>query len=482
MLAMQAAIAAGSVDQLVLWALPSSGRAYVRELNALAGLGSAEDRQGSASDNILHVAGYSTTPATLDVLSAWTVSDLVTRPAREVLVLEREDRPAEPLLEARLKVLGADVTRMKASGTPEMLMAPHVSQLPERVIDQIVSWFDARPWSWSTHTTPCQDCGGAARHDAGDYLEEAVRFGDGDRLFGILTRPAATTSQSAIVLFNTGAGHNVGPHRLYVPLARQWATSGHLVLRFDIGGVGDSAPPLGAAENVVYPEHMLDDARAAIDLVRRESPQRPVVVAGLCSGGWLAFLAAREGLAVDGAACVNPPLYLRDGPVGLEWLTEEKEIEHYQQSLRDASKWAQALRGRTSYRHVTRVAAHALLRKVAARFGGVRRDVQADSLSSDLCRIADRGVKTLFIFDRGDSGLGYFEQHAGAALRMSAVQASIRHIVVDGTGHAFFSRQAQQTLRTLLDAFVAGATDQLIAPRPSYPARLKPDTPTARSG
>src|SRR4029450_5769897 len=112
--------------------------------------------------------------------------------AREGLVLEREDRPGEPLLEARLKVLGADVTRVRASGTPEMLMAPHVSQIPEQTIDPIVRWFDARP---ETSPKAAKAMAGAVNrvshaagtvHDAEHYREEALRFGDGGRFFGVV--------------------------------------------------------------------------------------------------------------------------------------------------------------------------------------------------------------------------------------------------------------------------------------------------------
>src|SRR4029077_17343514 len=136
-------------------------------------------------------------------------------------------------------------------------------------------------------------------HGAGHH-ERAVRFGPGDRLFGIFTEPAggAGTALSVIVL-NTGCEYHVGPNRLYVPLAREWATRGHLVLRYDLGGIGDSAPPPGIEENEVYPAHALGDAHQAIALVRNEAPGRRVILAGLCSGAWLAFLAAREGLPVD---------------------------------------------------------------------------------------------------------------------------------------------------------------------------------------
>src|SRR4029077_21192229 len=121
-------------------------------------------------------------------------------------------------------------------------------------------------------------------HGAGHH-ERAVLFGPGDRLFGIFTEPAgAAGTAPSVILLNTGCEYHVGPNRLYVPLAREWATRGHLVLRYDLGGIGDSAPPPGAPDNVAYPGHMLDDAREAIAFVRKEAAtDGRVIAAGLCS-------------------------------------------------------------------------------------------------------------------------------------------------------------------------------------------------------
>ena len=230
-----------------------------------------------------------------------------------------------------------------------------------------------------------------------------MRFGPGDRLFGIFAYPAdRSSSKPTIILLNTGAGHHVGPHRLSVPLAREWAARGHHVLRFDLGGIGDSLPPAAADGNVVYPDHMIDDAREAIAFVRTEAPERQVIAAGLCSGGWLAFQAARQNLAVDAIVAINAPLYLRDGD--REWLREGRAIERYQQSMRDPSKWLKALRGRTSPVAFTRVAASALARRVAVRINGALGDTLTDGLGRDLRAIADRRIKCLFVFSRGDSG------------------------------------------------------------------------------
>jgi alpha-beta hydrolase superfamily lysophospholipase len=461
LLALQAAAATGGVERLVLWSPFASGRAYVRELKAFAGLSQEDDGREDEDDPAINAAGFTVTRETVAALEKWTLDAVTTTPAPHVLLVDRDDRPVDPMLGARLETLGSRITRIRAPGTAEMLAPPHHSKVPAHALEQIITWFGDRrvsPAPSAAHQTARKD-DEAAAVVWDDYREQSVRFGPGDRLFGVLGSPAhATRVAPAIVLLTTGVGHHVGPHRLYVPLAREWAARGHLVLRFDLGGVGDSAPPAGADANVAYPGHMLDDAQEAIAFVRRESPASRVIVMGLCSGGWLAFRAARDGLAVDAIVSINPPMYLRDEGAGTPWRTERQEIERYQQSMRDPAKWAKALRGDASYAAFTRVAASALGRQVAARFSGVLGDGLPDGLAKDLGMIADRGIKSLFVFSRGDDGLEYFRLHAPPALRRAVVRDLIQHVVVDGAGHSFRPRAAQRALRELLIDFVASQT------------------------
>jgi pimeloyl-ACP methyl ester carboxylesterase len=200
---------------------------------------------------------------------------------------------------------------------------------------------------------------------------------------------------------------------------------------------------------------MLDDAREAIAFVRKEAPQRQVILAGLCSGGWLAFRAAREGLAVDAIVSVNPPLYLRDGSGGRDWLTEEHELERYQRSLRDPSKWVKALRGAAAYGTFARVTARAVARHVAVRVNGVLGNPLPDGLANDLNAIAERRIRSLFVFSHGERCLEYFRLHADPVLRRAKVRELVRHVVVEGAGHSFRPSPAQRTLRELLMDFVA---------------------------
>jgi alpha-beta hydrolase superfamily lysophospholipase len=463
LVALQAIQAIGAVDRLVLWSAFSSGQAYVREWKALAAV---HCQQHAHEDNEpgINAAGYVMTGETAASIAQWTFDAVVAAPAEHILLVDRDDRPPDRKLAAQLEKVGACVTRTQPAGTAAMLDLPHYAKVPEAALEEILCWF--RPWL----TEPCASpppgeqrtvlkVGCDATLEAENYRERLVCFGRDDRLFGVLTAPRdATREAPSIILFNTGLEYHIGPHRLYVPLARYWASRGHHVLRFDFGGIGDSAPPSGGLHNVAYPAHMLDNAREAIAFVQKEARHKRVIVSGLCSGGWVAFRAARDGLAVEAAVAINPPMYLRDQNSGAQCVADAKEFERYQHSLRDPSKWLKALRGGAAYAHFMRISASALRRSLAANVGSVFGDRLPEGVANDLCTIASRGVNTLFVFSRGDDGLQYFQWEAQPAFRRSGVREFIRQVVVEGAGHTFRPRAAQQKLREILIDFVESQT------------------------
>jgi alpha-beta hydrolase superfamily lysophospholipase len=456
LLALSAAVASNSVERLVLWGAFASGRACVRELKAIARLSREEYVSDDQDEPGVNVTGYIMARETLEALERWTPNTISTAPAARVLLVNGDDRQVDSTLASRLRTLGSHVTEIRPGGTASMLEAPHFAKVPEQALADIAGWCS----DWQVSSPPSVDTRGTEQDSARlvvphEYTERTVRFGPDQRLFGLLTSPSNVTVQApAIILFNTGVEYHVGPHRLYVPLAREWAARGHVVLRFDLGGIGDSAPPPGAEANIAYPAQMLDDAREAIAFLRKEAPRRPVIVGGLCSGGWLAFRAAREGLPVDAILSINPPLYLREA-AGVRWATDRDELRRYKRSMGDSSKWLKALGGDVSYATFIRVAANSLSRHVTGRVTGVFRDAMRDGLARDLYTIADRGIRTLFVFSRGDDGLEYFRLHAQQALERAWVRDLIRHVVLEGAGHTLRPRATQRALRQVLTDFVA---------------------------
>ena len=145
LLALQAALDDGQVAGLVLWHPYSSGRAYVRELKALARLTDPNEPDGNRDEAGIRVDGYVFTRDVVDALSAWTIDDAVDkRPAPDVLLIGRDDCPADAATDAYLRTLGTSVTRVQDEGLADMLLPPHLSKVPIAMVDAIAGWFSAR--------------------------------------------------------------------------------------------------------------------------------------------------------------------------------------------------------------------------------------------------------------------------------------------------------------------------------------------------
>ena len=137
--------------------------------------------------------------------------------------------------------------------------------------------------------------------------EEAVHFGSGgERLFGILSHPAAEPRGVAVV-FLQGAGYvpSFNHNRLWVTLSRRLGTEGFHAFRFDYRGVGEST---GTAARVRLDRPVPDDLLAAVGCVRRVGVERFVLV-GSCFGA-LTALAASATPGVVSEVLLAPPVLL----------------------------------------------------------------------------------------------------------------------------------------------------------------------------
>jgi alpha-beta hydrolase superfamily lysophospholipase len=454
MLALHASASCG-VDRVVLWSPFRSGRNYVRELKALQRLSDDPHAAVDQDTSDILAAGYILPGPVAAALERLDLERLSTTPAADVLVVERDDRSPDPIIAERLASLGCGVTRIRPPGTGQMFEHGGIPRTPDEALDAITAWLAEWP-PRGQRPIPRMAAPPArppSAHGVSSH-ECCVRFGPSDRLFGILHAPNTVVNTGAAVIFlNTNYEYRVGPHRLYVPLARECAARGHVVLRYDLGGIGDSEASPGAADNVAYAARALDDVREAIAFMRRRAPARPILVAGLCSGAWHAFRAASEGLGVDAIFAVNPPLYLRDG-ASIE-VPEIHEIGGYRRAVRDRSRWKNALHGRAAYGDVGRVF-YAYAKKKAVV--GIRSVLggRQEGLARELETIDTRGIASLFVFSNGDSGHEYFRLHG----RLSRFRSGshIRHVVVDGAGHTFGPPAAQLAMRELLLDFLAQQT------------------------
>jgi pimeloyl-ACP methyl ester carboxylesterase len=136
--------------------------------------------------------------------------------------------------------------------------------------------------------------------------EEPLQFGEGGRLFGILTLPTvpARSAQElpVFVFLSAGLLHRVGPYRLHVRLARELAQMGFSSFRVDLAGTGDSPPRPG----VTNQQSVAADFAEIVGVLDSRLGRLPLVLAGLCSGADNAMTLALKEPRIVGMILLDP--------------------------------------------------------------------------------------------------------------------------------------------------------------------------------
>ena len=242
-------------------------------------------------------------------------------------------------------------------------------------------------------------------------------------------------------------------------MARAWAERGFPVLRLDIGGIGDSPPFPGMAENDTYSARAVADIGEAAAALPDECRAAGLVVAGLCSGAHAAFHAALTYEGIVGIIMMNPIVFYWKPSDALEvsaWMTH-KEVYRYQQRLTSLDSWRRVLQGKVNLLKAARtvgswirgrIRAHGqtLLRDVAGATAGVTRSKMSSRTSHESARRASTGTGIQ------PWGAGIFQLHTqyrDALDRLKQLPGFTYHEVA-WSGHTFTNVRAQQTLIGLL--------------------------------
>lgn len=438
-LAVEAARRLGGVDSLLLWAPCASGKAFARELQAVG----HKDAQGG-----LQALGEHYTPATLDALRALDVARSGPSPARRVFIVGRDDLPAEGPLPKALRRMGAQVDFRVLPGFAAMVEEPRAGVLDAATLRTLCDWLIASPAARARAEPVTAPDEPTDWRMAGNVREMPLRCGSGDTLYGVLCEPApgvAARGPAGIVLLNVGGNHRVGPHRVYVKMARTLAAAGHAVLRLDVAGIGDSPPAPGQRWGNLYERNSVHDVRAAVDaLVQRGC--REILLMGICSGSYLSFQAALVDERVDGVVLMNARLLeWTPGQPGDSWQTSmqqyAKSTDFYRRALFKPEVWQKFLRGQVNLSLIARrfAALTAARLRRAFTFGTSREE----SLLAKMQRLCARGTDVLMLVSDADDGRDYVEFHFGAAGRRMRAHPNFRMAYVPDADHTF-SRPGNQ--------------------------------------
>lgn len=419
-----AAAGRGDVTGFVAIAPVVNGRAWLREIRALqAAMGRAEPPPEFAlPEGVSESVGLLIGPETRNAISAIDLVASDRAPAKACLILDREDRPPSESWCNRLIALGGEVEHWMAPGFVEMMLDPHDAKVPGLTITIFTDWLAAHFPATAVARWPPAASLPSLTLALGDEIQESAHLLDGPHpLFAVVTSPVQSPPTRALLLLNAGANHHVGNGRMYVRFARRFAREGWLVVRYDVSGIGDSAPWPGIRENDVYTSNAVGDLARVIAFVRARPEIRRVEVAGLCSGAYHGFKGAASGLALDGVTVVNPLVFYWKPGMSLAYPPFQmvQAAAQYRRSALQGAKWKKLARGEVNILPIIRVFARRLidvLESLAANIGRAAGLAPRDDLGGDIQRIIGRGTKLRFVFSAGDPGEALLRAGAGWVL------------------------------------------------------------------
>jgi len=436
------------VERLVLWNPCVKGSAYARELRALA---LAAERQTCEIEGALESAGFVVTAQTLSAIGALDLRRVVPRVRDRVLLLGRDDAANDASLGERFTTLGIAIEERRAAGWAGMMAEHQFTIVPDAALDLVVAWLG------EATARPPLPMPAAVQHGARESIElsfrpqggtearleeRACRFGADGHLFGILTRPDDSPARTAVVVFNAGAAHHVGPNRLYVELTRTLATLGFACLRFDLESLGDSVNRRPARENYPYPHNAVADGKAAIDFLRQRHGYARFVLLGLCSGAHTVFHAGLElaGDPIEEIVMVNPMQFYWVEGMSLDTSRKFEDMVQYRRSMRDWRRWLKLARGDVNLRRLAEVLAsqaRTQARAWASAFLEAFAPERGPRLARDLRRLfAMRRRLTLFV-SAGDPGRDILLAGAKLTARRALRDGRIRLQVIPEADHTF---------------------------------------------
>jgi len=184
-------------------------------------------------------------------------------------------------------------------------------------------------------------------------------------LVGIFTSPVEVDKIKgpAIILLNTGLNYRVAWHRLNIKIARQLASDGYRVLRFDTHGIGDSEGELPVANVVdlhvaIETGLFTDDCLSAIQFVSGKVKSNNIILFGVCGGALTSIFAANQDQRIKGLIHLAGPVTLSsktDSTLENPWQAENL-FQIYLAKLFNIGAWCRFMGGKADYKSILKTA------------------------------------------------------------------------------------------------------------------------------
>jgi alpha-beta hydrolase superfamily lysophospholipase len=465
-----------AVSGLILVAPVLSGRRYLRELRTTvlaAALGSevkepAVTAGGAPSDGAgsMEVSGFSLSAASVATLPLLELNVQAGAPVSDVLVIDGNTLPVSRGWVEQLSGQAVRAKYLALPGLVEMIMtAPQFATIPQEMVAAMRDWLGRLAASaprLSAVGRPLEATPAATTLKLPDrgpekqgLIERPVFFTSETLLFGIVTEPRqGEVRRRAVLLLNAGADYHIGASGMYVGLARRWARSGYVVMRMDLGGLGDSGTRLGRPDNEIFPPAALDDVRAAIEVLRSRYGVNDITLAGVCSGAYHALRAGIAALPVNRLLMVNPEnFFWKEGMSVNDMQMAElvRKPSVYRERMFSVAAWRKLSTGRVNIGYIFRIYLNRVLLAMESSLRDVARFLRIrlpGDLGWDLEQIGKRGVSVVFVFARGEPGIDLLALLGGLSVKRLGERCRVH--IIDSADHVFSRSGPRAVLEKIL--------------------------------
>jgi pimeloyl-ACP methyl ester carboxylesterase len=465
-----------AVTSLILIAPVISGRRYLKELRMRRIAAWADAPQGvpGGSDEPMEVSGFTLSAATVAALAQvdLNMANTAASPQMpETLVIDGSNLPTSAQWSASLSTRGVRTTYVALPGLIEMIMtAPQFAKIPQLMMAATRDWLTrvdhrSHPQRESQSAEYVQShliASDAVLSLPANELaksavltERPVLFDSDVVLFGIVTEPCqGEIRRRAVILLNAGADYHIGASGLYVTLARRWARRGYVVLRMDLGGIGDSGTRIGRRNDDVFPPDALSDIRAAIEFIRERYGAQDISLAGLCSGAYHALRAAVSLLPVSRILMINPQNYFWSEGTTVNDMQVAELVRNpglYRERMFSLAVWRRLLTGQINISYVSKIYIRRFLLTLETHLRNFARWLHIHlpgDLGSEIENLGARGVQLVFLFARGEPGIDLLKIQGGSSVKRLGDRCRIH--LIDNADHVFSQSGPRSVLEKVL--------------------------------
>jgi len=454
MLALIAATRGANLQDLILWSPAATGRALLREFQAFSKLARAEYSNGDPSPPQpipgLEIGGFLITPETQRAIETLDLSTPPSMHGRRVLILSRDDLPADQKLISALESSGCTVEVGSGSGYADMMAIPDEALPPIDTGRAMVDFLlkesrerqRAKPSDLAAQSASTIDIASGTARERIYTIERPA-----GSIFGILAEPSPEIqpSECCVLFLNSGAVRHTGPNRMWVEAARRWAARGVMSLRLDLQGIGESDGEQNLDVASLYQEQLVTQVELVMDSLRSRLGVRRFAAIGLCSGAFWAFHAAIRNPDIRAAILLNPRLFFWDPEVDRRRL-----LRRTAGLLVDSTDWRRLARGYVSRKSFKRVARIVLDRVRQIHTDSGRQFQICPEAMADAWEALERNQSRLtLIFTEGEQLLREMEEEGHLS---RPANSRIRCVRIANCGHTFRPLWAQKMAHDLIDS------------------------------